>query len=139
MCIDSMPVDPPRVRYRRARLQSRFEFCTLFFPSGILLLRLSIECGAGVFDLLDFGFMGALGFFHRGFGIRDCQVALLALFFQHGQFLLALSFAPLLFSLERNSCRDGSSVIGLWGTWVFSRGHCFDRCLLGGALAEVSW
>ena len=65
--------------------------------------------------------MDALGFFKRGFGLRDCQFALLALFFLRGRFLLALSFAPLFFSLERTCCSGGSFIIEFARLWFFCR------------------
>src|SRR5277367_5736641 len=75
--------------------QSRLEFRFLFFPAGILRLRLPFECGAVAFDLFDLCLMEAMAFLKRGFGFRDGQFALPALFFARGLFLLALVLAPL--------------------------------------------
>ena len=81
--------------------------------------------------------MGALGLFSAVSAFAIACSRFLALFFPRGQFLLVLSFALLFFSLGRKCCSDGSSIIGLARSWLFSRRHCFDRCLLDGALAEL--
>ena len=91
--------------------QNRFKFCSLSLPAGLFSLQLFVELRAGAFNLFNPGLMNVLGFFKCFFSLRDCQFALLALFFLLDRFLLTLSLAPLFFFLERKCCSDGGFII----------------------------
>ena len=124
--------------YSRARTKTASSASCCFLPPGIFRLQFSLERGAGVFDLLDLGFMKSLGLFQRGFGFRDCQFALLASLLPRGRFHYTLSFPPPSFSLERTGCSDGSFIPEFARLWLFCRRRFLFNCLLDGGDAKVS-